>query len=221
MTDINQDDVKYEDSLVCILHPNVKKGVLVFTNYRTNSGMDSLKDVGLKPGKILHEEGCDLGYTKVFHPHIFFRAPWFSRKIDYATYETEIVCSFGLGHMDVERRCFIRVDPDKTYVFSSSIRESCYREHDELEKSKKTLSEYLNILAYNAELYKTVYPVCNTKTQPAYHLYTSKLIVVPNNGIYLDHNEIKYPLSSSPIELNSEILVSIPHLTPDYFVRCT
>lgn len=223
--DIMDDDIMYEDGLVRILRPDTKKGVLVFSSYRTCGGMHSLKDVGLKTGKLLQEEGYDLGYTSI-HPHIFFRAPWFSRKIDYSTHETEIVSSFGQGHMDIKMRCFIRVDPDKTYVFSSCIREDCYWNYNdvknvdtELDKSKKTLSEYLNIIALNAELYKTVYPICVTKKQPAYNLYTSKLIIVPNNGNFI--TKMEYPLSTAPIEMNSEVLVSLPHITPNYFVRCS
>ena len=179
-------------------------------------------------GEMLKAHGFefDLGYTSVFHPYIFFRAPWFSRKIDYATHETEISSSFGQGHMDINNRCFIRVDPDKTFVFSSCIREHFETNYNyvgnvdaELDKSKKTLSEYLKILEYNAELYKTVYPIFVTKTQPAYHLYTSKLIVFPNNGNFM--HTLEYPLSTSPIDMNSEVLVALQHLTPDYFVRCT
>ena len=224
---ITPSDIMYEDDLVRILRPETKKGVLVFSSYKIPIGMaDNVKEVGLKTGKRLHEEGFNT-YFKVFHPHIFFRAPWFSREIDYSTHETEIVSSFGQGHMDINNRCFIRVDPDKTFVFSSCIREEyCqinYKNAEnvdaELVKSKKTISEYLKILAYNRELYKTVYPISITKKQPAYHLYTSELIVFPNNGNWIA--TLEYPLSVAPIELNSEVLVSLPHLTPDYFVRCT
>jgi hypothetical protein len=37
-----------------------------------------------------------------------------------------------------------------------------------------------------------------------------------NNGI--SYTSLSYPLVNIPAERNSEILVSIPHLTPDYFV---
>lgn len=224
--DIMDDDIMYEDSLIRILRPDAKKGVLLFSSYRTRGGKDNIKEIGLKTGKLLQQEGYDLGYTSVFHQYIFFRAPWFSRKIDYATHETEISSSFGRGHMDINNRCFIRVDPDKTFVFSSCIREHFETNYNyvgnvdaELDKSKKTLSEYLKILEYNAELYKTVYPIFVTKTQPAYDLYTSKLIVFPNNGNFI--HTLEYPLSTSPIDMNSEVLVALQHLTPDYFVRCT
>ena len=47
---------------------------------------------------------------------------------------------------------------------------------------------------------------------------SSELIPVSNNGI--SYTSLSYPLVHIPIERNSEILVSIPHLTPDYFVLC-
>ena len=46
----------------------------------------------------------------------------------------------------------------------------------------------------------------------AYDLYSSYKV---NNSIII------YPNNDKPIERNSEILVSLPHLTPDYFVLCT
>ena len=30
---ISDSDIKYMDSLVCILHPEVKKGIIIFTHY--------------------------------------------------------------------------------------------------------------------------------------------------------------------------------------------
>ena len=209
---ISQADIIYEDSLVCILRPNIKEGVLVFTNYRIPAGID-IRESGIKTGKRLHEEGVEFNRT-IIHPYIFFRAPWISNEVDYSTYETEVNSLFGQGHIGIKHRCFIRVDPDKTFVFSSEIRcESPY--HNDIDKevfkSKKTLSEYLRIISCNAKLYKWT-----TEKQPAYNLYTSKLILVPNND-----NKLMYPMSKAPISLNSEILVSLPHLTPEYFVMCT
>lgn len=217
---IHQSDIMYEDSLVCILRPDVKKGVIVFTNYVQPRDTESLRLLGLKTGKKMHEEGIQFGRT-VIHPYIFFRAPWFSRDIDYSTYETEINSSFGQGQADSNHRCFIRVDPDKTIVFSSEIRTICKPNaiDKEILGSQKTLSDYLKIIAQNAELYKSIRPMCVTKKQPAYNLYTSELIPIPNDGI--SYRELYYPMVNTPIERNSEILVSIPHLTPEYFVLCT
>jgi len=237
---IEQSDIMYQDDLVCILRPVVKKGIIVWTHYTQPPEMKSLCELGLKTGKQLQSEGVDFGRSKI-HPYIFFRAPYYSRAIDYSTPETEIISSYGEGQIGVEPRAFIRVDPDKTFVFSSEIRakipdvyfhmsdghlitkrelnsthskfimphtDERYRElydkyyNSEINKSKKTLSEYLVIIKEN-ELRSEL---------KIYNLYSSRKVALGSSI---------YPYNHEPIEKKSEILVSIPHLTPDYFVLCT
>lgn len=209
---INENDVIYQDELVCILHPNIKKGIIIWNHYNQPKDMDSLFNLGLKTGKQLQKEWIEFGRS-IFHPYIFFKAPYYSREIDYSTPETEINSLFGEGQIGIEPRIFIRVDPNKTYVFSSEIR--AYRPEN-INLSKKTLSEYLKIISINEKLYSSLFPLIITKKQPAYNLYTSRLVLVSNNGI--KYKKINYPLNSYPIERNSEILVSIPHLTREFFI---
>lgn len=212
---IEQSDIMYQDDLVCILKPDVKKGIIIWTIFTQPEGMGSLCELGLKTGKKLEEEGVNFGRTKI-HPYIFFRAPYYSRDIDYTSVETEIKSSYGERQLGIKQIAYIRVDPDQTYVFSSEIRAE---KPDDIEKSKKLLSDYLRIIDENAKIYKTLFPLTETHKQPEYDLFTSKLIPVTNNGI--SYTKVSYPLNNSPIERNSEILVSIPHLTSDYFVSCT
>lgn len=236
---IEQSDIMYQDDLVCILRPNVKKGIIVWTHYTQPSSMNSLCELGLKTGKQLKLEGVDFGRSKI-HPYIFFRAPYYSRNIDYTTIKTEIISSYGREQIGTEPRAFIRVDPDKTFVFSSEIRatipypffndisghlimkeelshthssllmpwtdkryEELYNKYynSEINKSKKSLSEYLAIIKEN-ELRPDL---------KIYNLYTSRKVI----------GSPIYPYNNNPIERASEILVSIPHLTPNYFVLCT
>jgi hypothetical protein len=209
---IKKSDIMYKDDLVCILKPEVKKGIIVWSQFNQPKGMNSLCDLGLKTGKQLRDDGIDFGRTTI-HPYIFFRAPYISRAIDYSSVENEIISSYEAKQ--IGPKVFIRVDPDNTYVFSSEIR-ATHPEH--IEKSKKTLTAYLETIRKNAEILPTLYPLSEKKTQPAYNLYSSELVPVSNDGI--EYTTVMYPLNSSPIERNSEILVSIPHLTPDYFVLC-
>jgi len=118
---IEQSDIMYKDDLVCILSPDVEKGIIVWTDFNQPEKMDSLCELGLKTGKQLEEEGIDFGRTKI-HPYIFFRAPYYSRDIDYKSVETEINSSYGEEQIGRKSRAFIRVDPDNTFVFSSEIR---------------------------------------------------------------------------------------------------
>jgi hypothetical protein len=235
---IEQSDIMYQDELVCILNPDVKKGIIVWTHYTQPLEMDSLCGLGLKTGKQLQIEGVEFGRSKI-HPYIFFRAPYYSRVIDYTSVETEIISSYGQGQIGREPRVFIRVDPDRTFVFSSEIRaktpgvyfhisdghlvtsrelsfthskfimlpsderyEELYNRYynSELNRSKKTLSEYLVIIKEN-EL---------SPQLKNYNLYTSRKAFGS-----------EYPNDREEIERNSEMIVSIPHLTPNYFVLCT
>lgn len=71
------------------------------------------------------------------------------------------------------------------------------------------------IIAENAEIYKTLFPLDVThEAKAVYNLFSSKLIPISNT-------KLDYLLNNAPIERNSEILVSIPHLTSNYFVLCT
>lgn len=190
-------DILYQDNLVCILNPQCERGVIVYTHYRQPEGQESLCKTGLKTGKQLHSEGINFG-RNIYHPYIFFRAPYDSNESQ-------------------EHRIYIRVDPDKTFVFSSEIRakysplfktnsiEYNISMENELNKSKKTLTKYLSIIKENSMMKE------NNK-QYLYNLYSSKICNYSK--------KYKYPYNDAPIERNSEILVSIPHLTPNYFVNC-
>jgi hypothetical protein len=225
-------DIMFQDDLVCILQPNIKKGIIIWSNYTQPPNMPSLLTLGLKTGKKLNEEGIDFGRSKI-HPYIFFRAPYLSADIDYSTIETEIISSYGHSRSEAARqpgrRCsriscagqellervneskvFIRVDPDKTFVFSSEIRVNFYNEADtKIFDSKKKLSEYLRIIKTNLEI-ETL--VSNKNKKILYNLKNSEARLFPNTT-----NPGKL-FSNAPINRNSEILVSIPHLTSDYFV---
>ena len=210
---IEQSDIMYEDDLVRILKPKVKKGIIIWTNFTQPKGMSSLCELGLKTGKQLKIEGINFGRSKI-HPYIFFRAPYYSRDIDYTSVETEINSSYGEGQIGRNPRVFIRVDPDRTFVFSSEIRAVSVwydKEHTMINNSKKTLSKYLEIINNNREIIENVKP----GEKIWYNLFTSKAVLFP---IAADPKE---PFDNAPIQRNSEILVSIPHLTPEYFVLCT
>jgi len=213
---IEQSDIMYQDDLVCILKPEVKKGIIIWTHFTQPEGMGSLCELGLKTGKQLQIEGIYFGRSKI-HPYMFFRAPYYSRDIDYTSVETEINSSYGEGQIGRESRVFIRVDPDRTFVFSSEIRDvykhSVWygKENTMINNSKKTLSKYLEIINNNREIIENVKP----DKKIWYNLFTSEAVLFPIAA------HPKEPFDNEEIQINSEILVSIPHLTPDYFVLCT
>jgi hypothetical protein len=236
---IDKEDILYQDDLVCILRPEVKKGILLFTHFTQPKDVAvSLCKTGLKTGKKMNEEKINFGRA-IYHPYIFFRAPYYSNDIDYTSVETEIKSLYG--KLPDDSIAFIRVDPDKTYVFSSEIRveysppyHTKDKQHDlamlkEVNKSKKTLTRYLSIIKDNEKMKE------KQNEQSLYHLYSSKKkFVVPKmttiqqyddiTGNMIEDDDYKvsfdYPYNDKDISRESEILVSIPHVTPDYFVSC-
>lgn len=210
-------DIIYKDKLVTILHPKCNYGVLVYTRYTQPKNCESLCKIGLKTGKRLKEENIDFN-RNIYHPYIFFRAPCSYNKIDYSNIETQINSSYTKNFYQTSKNMiYIRVDPKNTYVFSSEIRNifthiNYYKNVDTIiNNSKKTLDEYLEILKYNDYIKKT--KPKNMKI--LYNLFSSKATLFPENY------NTNSPFDIYDICYNSEILVSIPHLTPDYFVHCT
>lgn len=276
------EDVLYKDDLVCILKPDVKKGIVVFSSYKQPANSNSLCKLGLKTGKKLKEEGVDFG-RGVYHPYIFFRAPYNSPDtIDYSSIETEAEALYEKGVLQKQNKAWIRVDPNKTYVFSSEIRAKQLGVDEttlnaELERSKKTLTEYLEVITSNQKIVLT--PPNNSFM---YNLYSSVKVpyfdkdktfiggtngkinwnspaidkqtinsrqsngkinwsssaieagftlnsLIPQTKSLFAYDTTKptlrplvvYPFDKEPIETNSEILVSIEHLTSEYLVYCT
>jgi hypothetical protein len=219
---IVQDDILFQDADVCILKPDVKKGVLIFTQYTQPTGMSSLCEAGLKTGAQLQTEGVNFGRSMI-HGYIFFRAPYYSDPIDYTSIDTEIASSFGIGESTIPSRVWIRIDPEKSNVYSSEIRaafspqfrygsqEYLSAMESEVEKSSKPMSKYLRILDEN----KTAITGIEPSKKPLYNLFSSKV------GLFPIAYNLKYPWNSHHINKNSEVLVRIPHLTPNYFVKCS
>jgi hypothetical protein len=208
---IEEGDIMYRDDLVCILKPEIKKGIIIWTNYTQPQDMESLCEIGLKTGKQMKEEGINFGRS-IYHPYIFFRAPYYNNPIDYTDITTEIKSLYG--DMDDSNYIFIRVDPDNTYVFSSEIRATAeYHEKNDtmIQYSKKTLSEYLQIISDNKKIEENI-----PKDQKIlYNLFSSEATLFPIRTYP------EPPFNEHPINKHSEILVSKPHLTKEYFVLCT
>jgi hypothetical protein len=244
---ITPDDIFYRDNNVCILKPEVKKGLLIYTHYTQPKNTDSLCKIGLKSGLQLKKEGIDFGHSTT-HPYIFFKAPYYNNPIDYTSIDTEIESSFGKDINTQNSLIWIRIDPENTYVFSSEIR-AAYRPlvhcnwpeytgqlEEHVYRSRKKMTDYLKIIYKNSLLN----PAPGERI--LYNLFTSEGEISPsrynleysrnsqnsyeiNKDVYLVNldqlNINRYPLSTYNINRLSEVLVQIPHLTSDSFVKCT
>lgn len=217
---INQQDVAYQDELVCILKPNAKKGLIVFTTV-PRENHKAIMEIGLKTGQQLKDEGIEFGRT-VYHPYSFFKAPYNDGFANYSSIQSEIKRSFGDG-IDTYDKVMIRVDPDKTMVFSSEIRakytplllfgspEYIKEVDKQVVQSGKLLSDYLKIVRFN----KNQKPNNDRSIIPVYHLHTCEKAFIPQGY------SVHYPYDLSEVNRNSEILVKIPHLLPELFIQIT
>lgn len=69
---ITEDDIMYKDKLVCILKPEVKKGILIYHSYNQPEDIPSLCSIGLKTGQLLHNKNkVNLGDRRRYDPYIF------------------------------------------------------------------------------------------------------------------------------------------------------
>jgi len=215
------EDIMYQDDDICILKPEVKKGILIFTNYKKPDGIESLRDIGLKTGAQLHKEGIQFDRI-IYHPYIFFRAPYLCNPIDYTSINTEIISSFGqdlYGEPDssstkllgIQPRVWIRIDPNNTNVYASEIRAIKYNIESEVNKSKKNMIEYLQIIAENKRI---VSETDKKDFKPFYNLLNYRVKMFSKNTIP------PYPWNKFNVNRHSEVLVRLPHLTPEYFVKC-
>lgn len=214
---VTDDDVYFQTNEVCILKPNVKKGIIIKHSYGDRALSDVMTD-GLRSGKNLKKNGIDFGRTRI-HDCIFFRSPYLpildTQAIDRSSVQSEIITSFGT----IDKKCvYIRVDPTRTYTFSSEIRAKFKNPHgsgmsDEkatdiaVNNSKKLLTKYFDVLEQNKHLTPT------TQAPTAYwNLFSSKKQYFPT--VFPG----QYPWDVCAIERNSEVLVKTGQLSSDSFV---
>ena len=163
-------DILFCDNDVCILKQEIKKGlncIVIFTNYTQPKNMPALCETGLKTGYQLQKEGlkCINFGRNIIHDYIFFRAPYYFNIIDYTTINTEIISSYGEEHQYKATQIWIRIDPERTFVYSSEIR-AVYQPHfyynspdyllaidNEFKKSRKIISEYKDDIKFVYNLY--------------------------------------------------------------------
>tara|TARA_B110000858_G_C17779089_1_gene463800 strand:- start:759 stop:1613 length:855 start_codon:yes stop_codon:yes gene_type:complete len=218
---ISEEDIMYQDDDVCILHPDSQKGIIVWTSFNNPNNGQHLCDIGLKTGEKMKENGISFGRS-IYHPYIFFRAPYYAPQEDEVNVTTDVheIVSY-YDKINLKNKAFIRVDPERTYVYSSEIRPKIYhlsqsKQEKKMNQSKMLLTKYLRIIRNN-ELIEQKELVSNKpiKSGFIYNLYTGEIMCHKWTNSYSTNN-----YTTSPTNRNWEILVRIPHLTSDYFVLC-
>ena len=137
-------DVIFQDEDVCILHPRSERGIVVFHNFPLEI-THSVQENGL----LLHQAFLT-GQRTVDHNAIFFRAPARNPELHKAcpTLADVLKNNYLSGQINLHDQCVgyfcIRIDPAKTFVYSSESRVVGIHLHNPIlwRRSRRPLREY-------------------------------------------------------------------------------
>jgi hypothetical protein len=204
-------DIIFQDENVCILEPTSPRGIIIFT---ISKSWNICKE-GLLSYNELRKRYPELGLINRSRSHvdpehnnlIFFRAPYNS---DTSTFESSYdgkPPQSMLGKFSKEALAIIRIDPEKTFVFSSETRAK--GTYSDLLKSRIPMIDYLTrIKGHKDKFVKYPGKICSN-------------IITYEKNIVSQHFECKYPLEEYlPIERMAEVVVKLPHIPPEWFVGC-
>jgi hypothetical protein len=162
------DDIVFQDDDICILRPDSHRGIVIYHIFPQKHA-DAINAHGL----LLHA-GIKTGDRKIDHPYIFFRAPGVGmipcganatldninanypdgRKVSNSNENNGYFC--------------IRIDPDKTFVYSSECR-VVFQGTDMWKNSRSSLRNYLDVIAQNKSIKSNKYNIFSyEKVPPAY-----------------------------------------------------
>lgn len=209
--------ILWEDSDVCILHPNAEdQGIVVYHKYPIQCS-ESIAENGLLLGA-----GVTINRSRsVRHPYHFFRAPGRLRcypvpadpsmKDINANYFPNNAVGSDAKHCGY---FCIRIDPLRTFVYSSECRAEFWGT-DRWKESRISLKEYFEILEWNSTLLKErrgdEYVAVKTK----YHLFSYQVVLGGNKGW---QPPSLCNLTIAPPQYNAEILVRLDNIPSDWQV---
>ena len=130
------------------------------------------------------------------------------------SFENEVKSSFYYFVPDQDNTLFIRVDPARTNVFASEIRASANPEN--IDMSKKTMVKYLDVIEKNQKKWDG--PWDRDKMTPLWHLYDGLMILTKKNLFFTTDN-FWQSFVEWPTNMHSEVIVTIPHIPPEFFVK--
>lgn len=205
------DEILFQNEDVCILDPLSKKGVLIYTRSSSKNicseGLYSYNELR----KVHPELGLNnRGYTDDHDDLIYFRAPYnydvTSFTSSYGYNPINLIKYFGMNEGSLS---IIRIDPDKTYVYSSEVRVYYRGKSDTLNKSRINFNTYLSKIKDNM----------NVKIIKGYKM-ASNILTYSKELFPVKYNMHLPWIEYFPIELNSEVIVKIPHIPLNWMVEC-
>ena len=205
-------DILFEDENISMLTPNSSRGILVISKIEN----EVICTQGMYSAAWLQKNLPEFSKIRsISHDVIFFRAPFYNKNNNQTLED-----SYGDDFYNLYKNvAIIRVDPNKTFVFSSECRanfiDSEQKKNNCLGESRKLLTEYLNIIKQNESIN------CIQPLIPNWHLtnYEKSCRPTQRNERYRGigsrgHNS---RLLTVPVERNSEILVKRDHIPIEWF----
>lgn len=188
----NSANVALKTRDVVMLKPDSNKGVLVGHRF---DGRFNVTTNGLRSGKGLKERNSSWDQRSRLHDVIFFRAPFYK---DNARY----VAEFSQGG----KCAFIRIDPERTYVYPSEVRATAqyYKDPNVINRFRKPFSYYMKVIEDNERR-----PGEAGHPGVFYNMQTFEKIQLG------PHASPRFPYTNIPIERSCEILVHADHISPD------
>ena len=204
-------DVLFENFDVCILNPTSPRGILIFT-VRTSKnicdeGILSYNEVRRRyPERGLQNRKSGIIDSR-HNDTIFFRAPYNS---DTTTFETSYdlkppkeMLLKGIS----QSIALLRIDPAKTFVYSSELR--VVGNYYDLRRSRISMTDYLSRIRGHSTLpLEYGEKMCS-------NLITYEKIAID------EFESCEYPYEDHlPIERMAEVLVELPRIPPEWLFSC-
>jgi len=205
-------DILFQTNDVCILNPRSNRGILIQTWSRSKN----ICREGLLSYNELRKVHPELGLTDRKTDHhdpkhddlIFFRGPYNS---DTTTFQSSydgnspegMIKKYSVPSKE-SAIALIRIDPEKTFVYSSETRAK--GTYSDLQSSRIPMTEYLRRIDGHSKFGYSGNPCSNIIT------YEKRRFPTPN---------CTYPwIAGFPIERNSEVVVEVPRIPPEWLVSC-
>lgn len=188
-------NVIFETRDVVMLKPDSNRGVLVGHRY---DGRFNVTTNGLRSGKSLKERNSSWDERTRLNDVIFFRAPFYK---DNAKYVDEFS---GFG-----KCAFIRIDPERTYVYPSEVRVTSqyYNNPKFINKFRKPFKYYMEKIEENERR-----PGSAGHPGVFYNMLTFEKIQFPPK------ERPGFPFTRVAIERSCEILVHADHISPELLI---
>jgi hypothetical protein len=207
--------ILWADSDVCILHPNAEdQGIVVYHEYPLQC-TESIAENGLLLGA-----GVTINRSRsIRHPYHFFRAPGRLGCCPVPAHPSmkDINANYFPNNavgVDAKRYGYfcIRIDPMRTFVYSSESRAE-FLGTDKWKRSRKSLTEYFEILERNSAALKERKRGNAFVAVEKYHLFSYKIVLDGNEG---GGHPSLFNLTTAPPQYNAEILVRLENIPSDW-----